>query len=277
MGKIDTLDWFITSKCNDSCGFCYAPLEFIDSDKTEEFYYSLCDRIKRIGFSRVGLCGGEPTLFPYLDEIVKYMHSIQLEVSLYTNLCQSKRVLDLVEYVYALSIPLDSINYIEGMRNSRHFEHVAKFFENLKEINSKKPLIKVGTVVTAKNIDEIEKIGKFLANQNCVDVWKLYQYSPGGKCKDNADSYLINDKDFNSAVEACKKSVNSLQIIPRTREQTNKYCVLMNQVGEFYYYNEDYFSTGANIFSNSKEEITEVYNASINIVQKDWVKNDKNR
>ena len=51
----------------------------------------------------------------------------------------------------------------------------------------------------------------------------------------------------------------------------------MNQVGEFYYYNEDYFSTGANIFSNSKEEITEVYNASINIVQKDWVKNDKNR
>ena len=74
------IDWFITTKCNDSCRFCYAPIEFNEYNLSLEEYYLICKKIKELGFSRVTICGGEPTLNKYITDIISCLNELGLEI-----------------------------------------------------------------------------------------------------------------------------------------------------------------------------------------------------
>jgi len=235
-----------------------------------DYYLEICDNIAKAGFSQVGICGGEPTDFPYLKEVVKYLHSLGLLVNLYSNLTHQEVVWSLIDYLNSLSIPLDSINYIPSMRSVGHCENVLNFLDELEEKAAPGLIVKIGTVVTSKNIDEILKVCECLKKYKILDVWKLYQYSPGGRCKSRIEEFKITEKEFLDVTSECSFENKTPKIITRTREQTKGYCVIMDPKGDFYIYDEEYIPTNKNIFRNSIEEITDMYNETENLNQKNW-------
>lgn len=268
MDNIQTLDWIITTQCNDGCQFCYAPSNFEEANRSLDFYLMICDKIKDAGFKNVGICGGEPTKFQFLTEVIKYLHLLDIDVSLYTNCTNKEIIMDVIDYLYAISIPLDSISYIDIMRNEKHFVNVLDVLNFLENKNNLQTIVKIGTVVTKANIHEISRICEFISTYKKINVWKLYQYSPGGRCQENSKKFEIDKKQFKEATS--KIVLENKKIITRTREQTKGYCVLMSQSGDFYLYDEEYIPTYTNIFKDSIDTITQLYNGEENKKQKDW-------
>ncbi len=86
----------LTNRCNLSCTYCYTELAGgiyggirtqaydLDFGKVREMLLDLKDNLKRPWF--IDLAGGEPTMYPYLIELLRFIGSeIQVPVSLYTN------------------------------------------------------------------------------------------------------------------------------------------------------------------------------------------------
>ena len=70
---IRTVDWAITDRCNYNCRHCFHAMD--NSIRRDEFSYGeamrFLDGIKACGASKVSLSGGEPTLYPWLREVIQ--------------------------------------------------------------------------------------------------------------------------------------------------------------------------------------------------------------
>ena len=76
----------LTNRCNMKCPHCYmeSGIPYEDELSTEEIK-NLCLNFKQIGGTDVSLTGGEPTTRADFFEIVEYLSSIGLRVSIFTN------------------------------------------------------------------------------------------------------------------------------------------------------------------------------------------------
>lgn len=76
----------ITNKCNLRCPHCYMQSGCAYSDElTIEEIKSLCNDFKKYGGTNVSLTGGEPTSRTDFFEIVNYISSIGMKISVFTN------------------------------------------------------------------------------------------------------------------------------------------------------------------------------------------------
>ena len=80
---------FLTSKCNLHCPYCFAN-EFVNKNSRElsyEDFLRVVEFIKRDGTDRIGLIGGEPTLYPDFDKVLETLKNDKdiNFVTIYTN------------------------------------------------------------------------------------------------------------------------------------------------------------------------------------------------
>ena len=72
----------LTSKCNLDCDFCYIK----NRDRTHELDYDkLINFISVIKPKSVQLTGGEPTLYPKIDELIYFLYANNCKIGMFTN------------------------------------------------------------------------------------------------------------------------------------------------------------------------------------------------
>ena len=116
MDKEYNFIWELTTLCNYKCTYCYrrdsgngipwANLE--TSFKICDFFNKLSEYITGDNKIRITLFGGEPTLVPYLKDIVKYLYDFnnnKLRYSIYTNLSAD---LDIYRYILQYNCNISS-------------------------------------------------------------------------------------------------------------------------------------------------------------------------
>ena len=268
------VDWFITRNCDQAryCGFCFAPWHAFPRDSNFDEAESVCNRLSELKVETVTLCGGEPTLYPRIADIVQCLHSFGIKVVFYTNLATNFDVPSLFPYIQVLSIPIDAFSpaVIRKMRGLHQFEGVCRMLEVLRS-SIPCPVVKVGTIVSLPNIDDLENIFGFIKKSGVVDIWRLYQFSPCGIGKKNEHLFLLEDDKFYGAVDRIKSLANgsTIDIAERSRNDAIGYCHIMDSVGQFYRYEEEYISLGTTIFDDPRK-IAAGYDNSKNERQKMW-------
>ncbi len=83
----------VTRQCNQRCRFCSNPP--VEAERTLEQARELVDDLRGRGYHGVILTGGEPTLAPYLPELIAYCREVGLPARLITNgtlLCEAERL-----------------------------------------------------------------------------------------------------------------------------------------------------------------------------------------
>lgn len=109
--KENLLHLYLTNKCNLSCPHCYmfSGIAEVNELYTTEVKKLISDFVHIDNGVVVTLSGGEPTLRPDFDEIVKYAYSAGLEVKLLTNATQisPERVALLSKYISSVQISID--------------------------------------------------------------------------------------------------------------------------------------------------------------------------
>lgn len=214
-----TIDYMLTSKCNLKCPFCYGPSTEI-ADIEVESHKKILKGIKNFGVEKVIFAGGEPTLYRHFDEIINYARSLGLDVSIQTNASYPSRLLKLVDNFEWIAIPIDGVadeTQLYHRTSKKHFQRSIDLIEklNLSGFNN----IKIGTVLTRKNIHEIPQIYAAISKFN-IGVWKLYMLRPRGNAVNILDDVSI-DYDY------VKEIIDTIKI-----EHNNKFEIYLSNYTE---------------------------------------------
>ena len=195
---LQAIDWRITHSCNNYCFYCYGnkPINRVSISEEE----ILLKKIISSPVKMVNITGGEPMLEPErCFNIIKTLTAGGKSVYFSTNATNLEDNLDFIfENVDLLGLPLDGYDELSNQINGRAQNSFA-LVKNVLEKNNcrnEKINIKIGTVITKKNLDlkHLSKMCDLLTEQG-IKVWRLYEMIPVNRGANNRDKLELNDLD----------------------------------------------------------------------------------
>ncbi|ACM20765.1 radical SAM domain iron-sulfur cluster-binding oxidoreductase [Geotalea daltonii FRC-32] len=249
------VDIMVTYRCNLNCNKCYAPKEGSEASLAEIKH--VLDKLYIAGLRRVVLTGGEPTVREDVADIAQYAKKIGFAVYLSTNGLLLKQIWkEISPYLSWISISLDAPSaeldkIITGELGAQHFTQVVEFLRYYKEYDDLTAKVKLGTVVTKKNIDHVALLGKIMFEKFPLytpDVWRFYQFSNFNDYNDNysyIDSLSIPQDDFEGLMQNLKEYFPDVHISHATAaERDESYVFVKPDLTLAYSSKGDYVSLG---------------------------------
>ncbi len=179
---LDTLIFFVTSRCNARCRTCFYWEELNQpNDLTFEEIERLAATMPR--FAEIWLSGGEPTLRPELSEIVSLFHRRNgvRSINLPTNGVLPWRIVEQIEAIRRLA-PGMRINLnlaLDGFAETHdrirgvpgNFERALESLEALEALRLKDRELRVhvNSVVCSENLDEMLPLADFIRQRFDLD------------------------------------------------------------------------------------------------------------
>jgi MoaA/NifB/PqqE/SkfB family radical SAM enzyme len=164
-------------QCNLACVFCSLPKPSapVSREKVAEILRSL----KSMGLLKSHFSGGEAFLHPHISQIIQDAVGLGLQVNLTSNgtLITREIARMIVDSgVHSISISLDGASAqthdkIRGVKGA--FKATVKAIGYLAKMSKKRPVIRVNTVVTSRNVDDLGAIHSLLQSINEKIKWKL--------------------------------------------------------------------------------------------------------
>ena len=203
--------------CNLYCDYCY--LGDIKNRKQEyiEIKMAKCilDKIKKEGVSSVQFFGGEPTLYPYLLELIDYSKSIDiLDVGVLTNgMCNN---IGLIEEI-GLRCDWVHVTLRGNLKTFDNHTKVAGSFDNaintLKILNRTQTYIGIEYDCCHDNFDQLEELIVYLIEVEKIEmqeIW-LHRIAPRGLAEENNKKDL-NIDDYIKVLQQCESIENKYNI-----------------------------------------------------------------
>ncbi len=196
MNKYSTLWINVNRKCNLQCSWCYSKnTSLINND---EISLDLAKRIvnlaKELNINHISLIGGEPTLYTYIYDIIKYITTNTISVGIITNglkLANKKNVQKLID------AGLDSVNIsIKGYSNKNYYQNTGVkgyntaliAIRNLSQFNIN---YCVSMVLNGENIDDFLLMVKDAVDYGAKSFYFSFEFNFDFK-KYNTDDFYKN-------------------------------------------------------------------------------------
>lgn len=174
--KIENVDWQITSLCNRKCNYCFGPTKNRDLNLSN--IYRVIDQLVELGTKQLGITGGEPLVYPYISKVIEYANNVGLKIYLSTNCDFYFKYSELIKQnVSIIGIPIDGANEQthDFHRGKGSFCNITNALNDIIE-SSSNIKIKLGTVVTKQNKNELLEIEKYILKYDSkILFWKLYE------------------------------------------------------------------------------------------------------
>lgn len=179
----------LNSECNNNCAYCYGPknVKGLPFSELKKMFSLFAEK----GVKGIVITGGEPLLRKDIVKIFQELKKYHIKIYLDTNgdyFFKYKKEIN--KYIDVLGLPLDFSSNKDFFRNKKHFSNILKIL-NYYQTRKKRPILRIGTVVTKKNIGDLEGIGQILLNYK-PDIWKIYQLIPTNKGVDEKLSISQN-------------------------------------------------------------------------------------
>ena len=240
--RFKKLYWVITDRCNLGCRYCYYHSGLRDKNG-QDAKIEDNSLLKKIAdhFQEVVLTGGEPLLYPHLNQVIAFLKRKGLKVAILTNgtLLNQKVFKSLVDLgLDELCVSLDSLDeeindYQRGQTNL--------ILQNLKNLLKKRPkfmAIEIMQTVTKRNLPSIIPLVNFSVRNN-LGLWlDPVDISPQKRKTlanlsllnlDNKERKLLEEamkywtEKFNKQKELASYADNCLSLIDKKRPK-NIFC-----------------------------------------------------
>ncbi len=199
--RVATIDFHVTSACNQACPYCWGPQGFENPVDTETAR-RIIERVQAAGATRIVFTGGDPLKRPDLGGLLRCAKGIGLEVALSTTGDELPRPF-LAEYgtcIDLISLPLDGPT--EGV-NARTKEpgHFAAVLLALKWLREYPTIdVKVCTPVTRHNLHEIPAIVQLVEDYARTTgarvFYNIFQAFPRAMFPVDWEALLVTDEEF---------------------------------------------------------------------------------
>lgn len=210
-----TLRIVLTTKCNYNCRYCFAEGEKDKNDRVlpVENLKKILKVAKEFGINKIKLTGGEPLLYPQIEELLNYIRKIEIPyVDLTTNISMltEKNLKLLNKYnVNAMTLSLNTLDEekFQYLSNFPRFDIVKENLQNT--IKNFKGSLRVNCVVFDEKYDEEDyrkiislcrenNIGLRIVEPSRVDGLKITYtkekfHELVNKLKNEADKIIASD------------------------------------------------------------------------------------
>jgi MoaA/NifB/PqqE/SkfB family radical SAM enzyme len=176
----------VTTRCNLKCAHCWSKDTSSVVDINVNTLLKFIKKLKKtLGLKQVSLSGGEPTLYPYLNQLVRKLIKINLNVIITINGTSPKSILGIIKlpknYQSKLKIRLSIDGWHDQHDSIRGNGTCRKTVDEAKQISSKFGSVGINTVVLYKP-KEISKLLKDLSGVKLID-WAFITPITRGKLK----------------------------------------------------------------------------------------------
>ena len=227
------------------CKFCFAtfqdvkhsilPKGHLPKEQSVEVVLQLAE----IGFEKITFAGGEPTLCPWLPELIKTAKNAGLTTMIVTN--GSKLTDDFLQvnkdHLDWIAISIDSINPEKNIEIGRAIsgkrplgiEYYKSIIDKIKHYGYG---LKINTVVTNRNYsDNLSELIVYAQPKR----WKVLQALPiQGQNDNKIDSLIVSDEQFLKFIDNHRKLENITNIIPESNYDMKGSYAMVDPAGRFY-------------------------------------------
>ena len=240
------VNWHLWPRCNYGCEFCFATFEDISlNDRlSKSDALLLPNLLAKAGAEKITFVGGEPTLCPYLDELLEAAKKAGLTTCIVTNGTGISRdfLKSNSKNIDWIGLSIDASNDIIHHRigrglikdlNAGFSEHliVSKGVWNLcKEFGI---LMKLNTVVCKQNIDD--DMSK-LVSELMPERWKIFQVLPvNGQNDLSVNELLITEEQFSNWLQRHRGKIDSsIDLVAESNDLMTGSYVMIDALGRFY-------------------------------------------
>lgn len=227
------------------CKFCFA--KFQDVRNTilpkghlpKEQAIEVVEQLAEIGFEKITFAGGEPTLCPWLPELIKTAKKAGLTTMIVTNgsnltdefLLANKQHLDWIAVSVDSIDPLTNIEIGRAVRGKEPLsvEYYKEVIDNVKRYGYG---LKINTVITNRNYSE--DLSDLIAYAN-PKRWKIFQALPiAGQNDDGIDSLKVSQEQFLEFVDKHRYLESITNIIPESNYDMKGSYAMVDPAGRFY-------------------------------------------
>ena len=189
--RLLTMEIELSLRCNFSCPYCYVPKpDYFRDELSLEEIYDVILQGKGLGVRKIIILGGEPSIYPHLKDIIRFLCDQGLEVELFTNGSGVDEALARFFHDHAVRVVLkmntfdpDLQDKISGKKGA--WGIIQSAMKNLKAAGypSKEAFLAVSTVICAPNIDELPRLWRWLRDQQIAPYFEMI--TPQANALDN--------------------------------------------------------------------------------------------
>jgi MoaA/NifB/PqqE/SkfB family radical SAM enzyme len=228
--EIPSVDWWMTSRCNLACDFCYGPVPGKDPvERRPDILQALAASSARV----VTLCGGEPLLIRRIGEYAATLRRCGKSVVLNTNGELLRRRLEqrlsLDDFTMAgISVEGSTAEVHRAMRGEK--ADLTEVIEAARLVARHPDVrLKLATVVSAVNRDDLPALAATVRGL-APDVWRLYQYSSRGDQNSGQQRHSLPDEEFRCLVQEAAALAAPVPTAPSTEAETEG-CLIVDPTG----------------------------------------------
>ena len=240
-----SVNYHINTHCNFACKFCFATFEDSKEElggcmlKKEE-QFALIDALVAAGVEKLTFVGGEPTLIPWLPELVARAKASGLTTMIVTNgwRLQGQLFEALAPHLDWIAFSVDSADEETNRQSGRAQKKggvlpAAEVLRRAEMARARGIRIKLNTVVHRLNCEE--DMSEFVAALR-PERWKLFQVLPvEGQNDGSVDELLIEREEFEAYVarhehlESC-----GVDVVPESNDAMRGSYAMVDPAGRFF-------------------------------------------
>lgn len=239
---IPSVNFHLWEPCNMRCKFCFATFQDVKQTilpkghLAKEDAINVVKKLAEYGFEKITFAGGEPTICPWLTELINTAKSYGMATMIVTNGANltDKFLKENRKYLDWIAMSIDSLNDETNLKSGRAIigKRVISINEYKKIITNIKRYgygLKINTVVNASNYTESFII---FINWASPKRWKVLQVLPiEGQNDKSVDDFLINQQQFLHFINN-HKGIKSL--VYENNDQIKGSYVMVDPAGRFF-------------------------------------------
>ncbi len=245
--KVPSVNFHLWEPCNMQCGFCFATFQDVKRDMKlpkghlpKEECISVVDQIAAFGFEKINFAGGEPTLCPWLLDLIARAKEHGMVTSIVTNGSKitDQWLNDLNGSLDWIGLSIDTVDPEKLKRLGRAIRGKVPITEEgylniIGEIKRYGIRLKINTVVTSVTWEE--DFTPFIRAAK-PERWKLLQALPvKGQNDAQIDDFVITTEQFAAYVQRNRVVENEgISIVPENNEAMTESYVMIDPAGRFF-------------------------------------------
>jgi len=227
--RIPSVDWWITSRCNLACDFCYGPVPRRDPIERRE---AILSALRNCSAPVVTFCGGEPLLVRKVDQYAASLSANGKCAVLNTNGSLLRKRLS---QGFQLAFDVVGIS-VDGSTQAVHGAMRGPDADLGEALSAAKVIsrdagirLKLATVVSSVNRDDLPSLARIVRDLQ-PDIWRLYQYSNRGAQNIGQRRHSLSVGEFEELVEHLARLASPVPTACSSETQTAG-CLIVDPDG----------------------------------------------
>ena len=181
----------LSLRCNFRCSYCYVPHDsYFDNELSLDEIFEVILQAKALGAGKIILLGGEPSIYPHIREVIKFLEHHCLEIEMFTN--GTGITPDFARELHAggvrVVLKMNSFNearqdVLAGKKGA--FNIIQNALNNLKAAGypAKDAFLALSTIICRQNRDELTDLWTWIRDNNMAPYFEII--TPQGQAKNN--------------------------------------------------------------------------------------------